>query len=71
MRAVLTFAHMTLRSLLRRRTIWGICIVILLALAGIGQVPGYGVSTHGRFIIDFGLFGLEVGAFERSLAATQ
>lgn len=62
MRPVLTFAQMTVRSLLRRRTVWGICIVILLALIGIGQVPGYGVTTQGRFILDFGLFGLEIGA---------
>ena len=53
---------MTLRNLLRRRTIWGIIIVILIALFGIGQIPGYGVSNEGRFILDFGLFGLEIGA---------
>jgi len=62
MRPVVTFAHMTLRSLVRRRTIWGISIVILIALVGIGQIPGYGVSNQGRFILDFGLFGLELGA---------
>lgn len=62
MKPVLTFAQMTLRSLLRRRTIWGIVIVILIALVGIGQVPGYGVSNQGRFMLDFGLFGLEIGA---------
>jgi len=62
MKPVMTFALMTLRSLLRRRTIWGISIVILLALFGIGQIPGYGVSNEGRFILDFGLFGLEIGA---------
>ncbi|MBN2585896.1 MAG: ABC transporter permease subunit [Candidatus Fermentibacteraceae bacterium] len=61
MRPVMTFALMTLRSLLRRRTIWGISIVILIALVGIGQVPGYGVSNQGRFMLDFGLFGLEIG----------
>ncbi len=63
MKPVMTFALMTMRSLVRRRTIWGISIVILLALIGIGQVPGYGTTNQGRFIIDFGLFGLEVGAF--------
>lgn len=62
MKTVMTFARMTLRSLLRRRTIWGISIVILIALFGIGQVPGFGVSNQGRFMIDFGLFGLEIGA---------
>lgn len=62
MKPVMTFARMTLRSLLRRRTIWGISIVILIALVGIGQVPGFGVSNQGRFMLDFGLFGLEIGA---------
>ena len=62
MKPVFTFALMTLRNLLRRRTIWGISIVILIALFGIGQIPSYGVSNEGRFIIDFGLFGLEIGA---------
>ncbi|NOQ23441.1 MAG: ABC transporter permease subunit [Candidatus Aegiribacteria sp.] len=62
MKPVITFALMTLRNLLRRRTIWGICIVILIALFGIGQIPSYGVSNEGRFILDFGLFGLEIGA---------
>jgi ABC-type transport system involved in multi-copper enzyme maturation permease subunit len=62
MKPVITFALMTLRNLLRRRTIWGICVVILLALFGIGQIPGYGVSNEGRFILDFGIFGLEIGA---------
>lgn len=62
MKPVITFARMTLRSLLRRRTIWGISIVILIALVGIGQVPGFGVSNQGRFMLDFGLFGLEIGA---------
>jgi len=62
MKPVITFALMTLRNLLRRRTIWGISIVILIALFGIGQIPSYGVSNEGRFILDFGLFGLEIGA---------
>jgi len=62
MKPIMTFALMTLRNLLRRRTIWGIIIVILIALFGIGQIPGYGVSNEGRFILDFGLFGLEIGA---------
>lgn len=62
MRTILTFASMTLRSLLRRRTIYGISIVILLALIGIGQIPSFSVANEGRFIIDFGLFGLELGA---------
>ena len=62
MRTVLTFATMTLRSLLRRRTIYGISIVLLLALVGIGQIPSFGVDGEGTFILDFGLFGLEIGA---------
>lgn len=62
MRAVWTFALMTMRSLLRRRTIWGILLVLVLALVGIGQVPSFDVSGKSRFIIEFGLFGLEVGA---------
>ncbi len=62
MKPVITFALMTLRNLLRRRTIWGISIVILIALFGIGQIPSYGISNEGRFILDFGLFGLEIGA---------
>jgi len=62
MRCVFIFAMMTLRSLMRRRTIWGISIVILIALFGIGQIPNFQVSTGGRFILDFGLFGLELGA---------
>lgn len=62
MRAVWTFALMTMRSLLRRRTIWGIVLVIILALLGIGQVPSFDVSGQSRFIIEFGLFGLEMGA---------
>lgn len=62
MKPVMIFALMTLRNLLRRRTIWGISILILLVLLGIGQIPSYGVSNEGRFILDFGLFSLEIGA---------
>jgi ABC-type transport system involved in multi-copper enzyme maturation permease subunit len=62
MRAVWTFALMTMRSLLRRRTIWGIVLVIVIALLGIGQVPSFDVSGKSRFVIEFGLFGLEAGA---------
>jgi len=62
MRTVFTFAGMTLRSLLRRRTIYGISIVIMLALFGIGQIPSFGVEGESTFILDFGLFGLELGA---------
>jgi len=53
---------MTLRMLFRRRTLWGIMLVILLGLAGIASVPTFDVSNQGRFILDFGLFGIEVGA---------
>ncbi len=62
MKAVLTFSLMTLRMLARRRTIWGILLVILLALAGIASIPSFDVSNQGRFILDFGLFGIEIGA---------
>lgn len=62
MRTVFTFALMTLRSLLRRRTIYGISIVLLLALFGIGQIPSFNVEGEGIFMLDFGLFGLELGA---------
>lgn len=62
MKTVLTFSHMTLRMLSRRRTLWGILIVILLALAGIASVPSFDVGNQGRFILDFGLFGIELGA---------
>lgn len=62
MKAVFTFSLMTLRMLFRRRTLWGILLVILLALAGIAAVPSFDVSNQGRFILDFGLFGIEVGA---------
>lgn len=68
MKPVITFALMTLRTLLRRRTIWGVCIVILLALFGIGQIPTFGVSNEGRFVLDFGLFGLEIGALLLAIA---
>lgn len=62
MKAVFTFSLMTLRMLTRRRTLWGILLIILLALAGIASVPNFDVSNQGRFILDFGLFGIEVGA---------
>lgn len=72
MKAVFTFSLMTLRMLFRRRTLWGILLVILLALAGIASVPSFDVSNQGRFILDFGLFGIEVGALllALGLAAT-
>ncbi|MCD4707107.1 MAG: ABC transporter permease [Candidatus Sabulitectum sp.] len=62
MKAVFTFSLMTLRMLFRRRTLWGILLVILLALAGIASVPSFDISNQGRFVLDFGLFGIEVGA---------
>ncbi len=72
MKAVFTFSLMTLRMLFRRRTLWGILLIILLALAGIASVPSFDVSNQGRFILDFGLFGIEVGALllALGLAAT-
>ncbi len=62
MKAVYTFSLMTLHMLFRRRTLWGILLVILLALAGIASVPSFDVSNQGRFILDFGLFGIELGS---------
>ncbi len=62
MKAVFIFALMTLRMLFRRRTLWGILLVILLALGAISSVPNFDVSNQGRFILDFGLFGIEIGA---------
>ncbi|MCK5785574.1 MAG: ABC transporter permease subunit [Candidatus Sabulitectum sp.] len=62
MKTVFTFSLMTLRMLARRRTLWGILIVIFLALVGISSVPSFDVGNQGRFILDFGLFGIEVGA---------
>jgi ABC-type transport system involved in multi-copper enzyme maturation permease subunit len=58
---------MTVRSLLRRRTVWGILIVVLLGLVAIGQVPSFNVQTEGRFVLEFGLFGLEMGALLMAL----
>jgi ABC-type transport system involved in multi-copper enzyme maturation permease subunit len=62
MRAVYTFSLMTLHMLFRRRTLWGILLVILLGLAGIASVPSFDVSNQGRFVLDFGLFGIELGS---------
>jgi ABC-type transport system involved in multi-copper enzyme maturation permease subunit len=62
MKAVYTFSLMTLHMLFRRRTLWGILLVILISLAGIASVPSFDVSNHGRFILDFGLFGVELGS---------
>ncbi len=62
MRAVLAFALMTLHSLFRRRTVWGVGLVTVIALVGIGSIPRYDVSGQGRFVIDMGLFGIEVGS---------
>lgn len=67
MKAVFVFSLMTLRMLVRRRTLWGILLIMLLALAGIASVPSFDVSNQGRFILDFGLFGIEVGALVLAL----
>lgn len=61
MKAVFTFAQMTIQTLSRRKVIYGILLVMLLALIGLGRVPSYDISNQGRFILDFGLFGLEIG----------
>ena len=67
MKGALVFSLMTLRMLFRRRTPWGILIGVLLALAAIAQVPGFSVENQGRFVLDFGLFGIEVGAMALAL----
>lgn len=67
MKGALVFSLMTLRMLFRRRTPWGILIGVLLALAAIAQVPGFSVENQGRFVLDFGLFGIEVGALVLAL----
>ena len=67
MKAVLIFSIMTLRMLFRRRTPWGILVGVLIALAAIAQVPGFSVENQGRFVLDFGLFGIELGALVLAL----
>jgi ABC-type transport system involved in multi-copper enzyme maturation permease subunit len=67
MKGTLVFAVMTLRMLFRRRTPWGILIGVLLALFGLARVPGFSVENQGRFVLDFGLFGIELGALALAL----
>lgn len=67
MKGALVFSVMTLRMLFRRRTPWGILIGVLLALAAIAQIPDFSVETQGRFLLDFGLFGIEIGALVLAL----
>lgn len=67
MKAVFVFGAMTLRMLFRKRTPWGILIGILLALFAIAQVPSFSVGSEGRFVLDFGLFGIELGALVLAL----
>ncbi|HRY60987.1 MAG TPA: ABC transporter permease [Candidatus Fermentibacter sp.] len=62
MSTIRAFALMTLKGLTRRRTFWGIALVTLIALAGIGSIPSYDVTGEGRFMIDMGLFGIEIGS---------
>jgi ABC-type transport system involved in multi-copper enzyme maturation permease subunit len=68
MKAALSFAGMTVLSLARRRTIWGICCLTILALAGIGMVPSYGTGASARFILDLGLSTMEIGGLLLSIA---
>jgi len=67
MKGVLVFSVMNLRMLFRKRTPWGILIGVLLALFAIAQVPSFSVGNQGRFILDFGLFGIELGALVLAL----
>jgi len=53
--------------LFRRRTPWGILIMVLLALLGLALVPGFSVENQGRFVLDFGLSGIEIGALVMAL----
>ncbi len=62
MRGAYSFALMTIRMLIRRRTFWGIALVTLIALAAISSVPSFDVPGEGRFMVDFGLFGIEMGS---------
>lgn len=62
MRAILSFSLMTLHSLFRRRTVWGVGLLTIIALAGLGSIPSYDVTGEGRFITDMGLFGIEIGS---------
>ena len=62
MRGIVAFAEMTVRMLLRRRAIYGISLLILLALLAVSRIPSFDVENEGRFVLDFGLFGLEIGA---------
>ncbi len=62
MRGVYHFAVMTLYSLFRRRTVWGVAILTALSLAGLASIPAYGLSGGGRFTVDTGLTSIEIGS---------
>lgn len=62
MSAVAGFASMTLLGLSRRRTVWGIGLLTVLALLGLAAIPTYDLRSEGRFVVDMGLFGIEIGS---------
>jgi ABC-type transport system involved in multi-copper enzyme maturation permease subunit len=68
MRGAYYFSLMTLHSLFRRRTIWGVALVSLLALAALGSVPSFGVATGGTFLLDMGLTCIEIGGLLLAIA---
>jgi ABC-type transport system involved in multi-copper enzyme maturation permease subunit len=53
---------MTLVGLSRRRTFWGIGMLTVLSLLGLAAIPTYDLRSEGRFVVDMGLFGIEVGS---------
>jgi Cu-processing system permease protein len=68
MRAALHFASMTVTMLTRRRTVWGVCLLTMLALLAIGSIPSYGTGASSRFILDLGLSSMEIGSLLLAIA---
>lgn|GEM_PF-926696 len=68
MKAIRPFAIMTVMSLARRRTLWGIGILTVLGLAGLGAVPTYGAGASPRFVLDIGISLMEIAALVMAIA---
>jgi ABC-type transport system involved in multi-copper enzyme maturation permease subunit len=68
MRGVYFFSLMTLHSLFRRRTVWGVGLVSLFALVALGSIPSFGVATGGTFLLDMGLTCVEIGGLLLAIA---
>jgi ABC-2 type transport system permease protein len=68
MSAVRPFAVMTVMSLARRRTLWGIGILTVLGLACLGAVPAYGTGASPRFVLDIGISLMEIAALVMAIA---